>query len=155
MIFGFFLIRPIPLPEATATNRPHERHSNASYSELPHDGFAHAAGVDNVFSPDTIVYEHHPHNDSRANLLDGSTQTHERSHSLEMAVSPPPTERRHRSLSGPGRSRVRHSRIIEVMQELYGKALWMSSDFWLLFVLLSLRESQFAVYACCANVTCS
>lgn len=159
MIIGFFFVRPIPLPEPTA---PRPRRS--SFSEFPQDGFSHTAGVDTVLSNDSVIFEHS--NDSRTNLLSASRHHHhphteeeseflhvdhdrpepprisDRSHSLELAIPPPlPGSSRHRSVSRAPHKRS-HSRVIEVMQEVYGKGLFKSSDFWTLFTLLSLREWQ-------------
>lgn len=161
MIIGFFFVRPIPLPDTPELGQaPHPRRS--SFSDFPQDGFSHAAGVDTVLSNDSVIFEHN--NDSRTNLLSAHRHHHiphadeeseflhvdhdhpeppkrlGRSHSLELAFPPPiPGSSRNRSVSRAPHKRS-HSRVIEVMQEVYGKGLFKSSDFWTLFTLLSLRE---------------
>ena len=64
-----------------------------------------------------------------------------RSYSIEFTVSPPPPDGRHRDLSVVSHSRNRsRSRVIEVMRDIHGKALLTSGDFWILFMMMSLRE---------------
>lgn len=166
MIMGFFLVRPIPIEASPNDDPPVHPHRRLSISDIPHDGFAHSAGVDGVFHGDALVFEHH--NDSRTTLLRTaspisatvhrslapirveSEYAHEdhgevrspplRSVELTASMSPAPeTGRRHRSLSTAGHGRSQ-SRVIEVMQDLHGPALLSNSDFWLLFSMLSLCE---------------
>lgn len=157
MIVGFFLIRPIPLP-ASEANPPPER--RASLSDIPYDGFSRTAGVDGVFHGDTVIYDrvndshtpllshhageesqfvHHDHNASTSNI---------HSRSVELTISPPPTDRRQRSASRVS-GRRSGSRVIEVVQDLKGKALLTSGDFWLLFSILALCMSPFSVVRDC------
>ncbi|KAI5117521.1 hypothetical protein M0805_009529 [Coniferiporia weirii] len=157
MILGFFLVRPIPLPAANDATPAARR---VSFSEIPHDGFAHSAGVDGVFGGDALVFEHH--NDSRTTLLSGhrpqphsereeSQYVHEEHEevappplrSVELAVPTSSAERRRRSSVSYGRSK---SRVIEVMQDLHGKTLLISGDFWLLFTMLSLLSGTGLMY---------
>ncbi|KAH8115676.1 MFS general substrate transporter [Phellopilus nigrolimitatus] len=165
MILGFFFVRPIPL--SPAVDEPAAPTRRGSISEIPHDGFARSAGVDGVFGGDALVFEHH--NDSRTTLLsthrhahhlhhshpasEESLYVHEehdaaapRARSVELAVSPPPTSRRHRSFSEAPSHRRSRSRVIEVMQDLYGKALLSGGDFWLLFSMLSLMSGTGLMY---------
>ncbi|KAL5508642.1 hypothetical protein ACEPAH_6261 [Sanghuangporus vaninii] len=78
MIIGFFLVRPIPLPSEQSHQHPHlQAHEDfgspiptsrrLSTSEIPHDGFAHSAGVDVVFGNDSVIFEYT--NDSQTTLL--------------------------------------------------------------------------------------
>lgn len=157
MILGFFLVRPIPL-SVTNESRDVSRRNGA---DIPNDGYAHSVGVDAVLGSDALVFEHR--NDSRTTLLsahyhgsshlqDTSAYTHEdhgrvtnRARSLELAVSPSRGEYRQRSLSSVSHRRNR-SRVIEVMQDLHGKALLSCPDFWLLFSLLSLLSGTGLMY---------
>lgn len=161
MILGFFLVRPIPLPsEQDGSLEPAPAPRRLSVSEIPHDGFAHSAGVDRVFAGDALVLEHD--NDSQTTLLathlHGRHQHHyhlhqesgyihedhgilnPRSHSVEFAASPPPGGNRHRSMSAV--SHKSKTRVIEVMREAHGKELFLSGDFWLLFVIMSLSKCE-------------
>ena len=150
MILGFFLVRPIPLP---GTSDIRDATSRRVAADIPDDGFSHSVGVDAVLGNDALVFEHH--NDSRTTLLathyHGSPHLQDsayfneeqrrissRARSVELAISPSRGDRR-RSISTISHRRNR-SRVIEVMQDLHGKALLTCPDFWLLFSLLSLRE---------------
>lgn len=174
MIGGYFVVRPIPLPDTNNVYEPLpdgiderdveggadcSRRRRTSFADLPHDGFAHVAGVDSVLSEDVLVYEHtddshthllvnsgrvHPHQDSQFEHEDGDEEALSRS--VELSVSPPRGHAskgsgRKRSLSN--RSRRSHSKVIEVMREVHGKALVKSADFWMLTLMLSLRELIF------------
>ena len=66
MVMGFFLVRPLPM-ESSSNTAPISHSRRMSVSDIPHDGFAHSVGVDDVFRGDALVYEHH--NDSRTTLL--------------------------------------------------------------------------------------
>lgn len=175
MILGFFLIKPIPLPSLEPPLLPSREENlerRTSFSDIPQDGFAHTAGVDGVFGGDTVVFEHQ--NDSRTNLLHGyhvhrhhhsegaseflhedhgvSAQRANRSHSLELARSPPPEGERRRSVSRKPHKRSQ-SRVIEVMQDLQGRALFTSVDFWLLFSILSLCGFYFILNSAIVTIT--
>ena len=118
MIGGYFVVRPIPLPDTSyqplpatqddvdVENLDYGRLRRPSLADIPQDGFAHVAGVDGVLTEDVLVYEHL--DDSRAHLLLGGSRTdlerestfeHEdhndqgpMSRSLELSVSPPRRE---------------------------------------------------------------
>lgn len=160
MVMGFFLVRPIPVDTPPNIATPHSR--RMSVSDIPHDGFAHSVGVDEVFRGDALVFEHH--NDSRTTLLRTASPAAGPAHrspapfradseyvhedhgeprtpplpSVELTGSPA-LGRRQRSTSAIGHGR-NQSRVIEVMQEVHGPALLGSGDFWLLALMLSLRE---------------
>ncbi|EJD00756.1 MFS general substrate transporter [Fomitiporia mediterranea MF3/22] len=166
MILGFFFVRPIPLPsdsddspDPTPTPAP----GRLSITEVPHDGFAQSVGVDSVFAGDALVYEHH--DDSQTTLLATHRHAHHhqhrsnqddeyahqnlgspapRRHSVEFAVSSPPSGQRHRSMSAV--SHKSRNRVIEVLQEVHGKGLLLSGDFWLLFCIMSLLAGTGLMY---------
>lgn len=161
MILGFFFVRPIPLPRGEnylqvpdcAIDGPHN-----NSIDIPNDAFSHAVGVDEVLGRETIVYEHI--DDSHASLLvahdnhlhpveraahledeEGQEESaHEGPESLDLRLSPSRRSRRNRSVSMLARRR--HQRqIIEIVHEVRGRSLLLNGEFWLLFSLLSLRES--------------
>ena len=166
MIGGYFVVRPIPLPDTSYQPLPADREGDiedlgydrprrTSFADIPQGGFAHVAGVDSVLSENVLVYEHlddsHTHllvNACRANPLQESRFIHEDhdgsealSRSLELSVSPQRGQGNYgRRRSSSAKSRRSHSKVIEVMREIHGKELMKSADFWMLTTMLSLRK---------------
>lgn len=151
MILGFFFVRPIPLPPDSyiPVNNAAPGERRMSFTEsITGDEIAHS-----TFVADAVVYGHV--GDSRTNLLsispsrpvggeargadEGQTLNYENSRSVEMSVSPPRHGPRHRSISSFRHNRLDSSLAAPVERDLHGKTLLACGDFWLLFVLLTLR----------------
>jgi len=155
MVLGFFFVRPMPIPTHNA-NTSHPRRSN-SVQSITDDEIRSS-----VFVADAAVYGHL--NDSRTNLLhedhhhlhvdEESEYVHEdheqqsnllgNGRPVELAISPTRGERRRRNLSATARRSVSH--VPEVVQDLHGRTLLASGDFWLLFALLSLLSGTGLMY---------
>jgi hypothetical protein len=150
MIVGFFLIRPIPLPA-------YESYSNAEYSIVNE--------VAPVGDLETSAFLQHE-NDSHTPLLaseDPSTFTrndHDTSsvrNSTSLELSPtrddsPRMSRNRRSRSHAHRPSFGSAgRMLDTPPNISGRHLWMSGDFWLLFIIMSLCKS-FIPSICCISI---
>jgi hypothetical protein len=172
MIGAYFIVRPIPLPDSPYQPLPtardgtdienldsrQDRPRRTSFADLPHDGYAHLAGVDAVLSDDVLVYEHV--DDSHTQLVN-PRQVYDiqeesvfeqedhggndaLSRSVELSRSPPRGQSvgHHRRRSSSARSKGKgHAKVIEVMEEIHGRDLAKSLDFWMLTIMLSLCKS--------------
>ena len=111
MALGFFFVRPIPLPEQEDTVGNHE-----GYSEITSSAFEH-------------------HNTSRTRLLNHvHVEDNQQDDDVELSPSRSPVSGSHtRSLSRGT------ALALDLLPNVHGKKLLCSSDFWLLFVILSIR----------------
>lgn len=146
MIMGFFLIRPIPLPPSK--ERLHadieDPRDAAISSGLAHDDNSHTRLLggdsdDNLNSDGEVddqgsyYAQHTTAADAGAVLPPYASRSEEDDRTLELSPS------RHQH----GRSLSLSQGAVESLDGLpnvYGKRLWKSGDFWLLFSILSIRE---------------
>lgn len=129
MVFGFFFVRPIPLPEPGHL--------------LPAQG--HVTFSDRVLGPEAIVQEHRDsshenlllshHFDEESELLREDNDLHPQGSSVDVAASS--SMPRHRSVSRAAGKRS-SSKAVEAIQDFHGNTLLKSFDFWLLFTILAL-----------------
>ncbi|TDL18446.1 MFS general substrate transporter [Rickenella mellea] len=171
MIMGFFLVRPIPLPSSSDAHHNHSHLPPAerrmSFADAPSDGFSRTVVGDAMAyehvaadSHTSLLSNHHHHPDQHHSEQEddeeegaegfthrdhGSPNQDRTDGSVELATSPPPNARRHRSLSRVAGHRS-SSRVIEVMNDISGKALFMCRDFWLLFFVLSFFSGTGLMY---------
>ena len=112
MILGFFFVRPVPLPE--------EEPNREVYSE-------------------TTSSADEQRNSSHTPLLNHDLHIDEQDDDPRIEVEPnpllrsPDCETSRRSLSRGA------AMALDMLPNVHGKKLWCSSDFWLLFVILSIR----------------
>ncbi|KAF5363758.1 hypothetical protein D9756_001104 [Leucocoprinus leucothites] len=123
MLVGFFLVRHIPLPP----------------SEEPTIG----GSVEAVTSTSALM------DDSRVRLLDREDSDVELDESEALSREHLHGDPRSRSLSISSSASVLarspHGQVDDSVPNIFGAELWKSGDFWLLFILLSLRESPFSL----------
>jgi hypothetical protein len=129
-IIGFFLVRPIPLSAA--------------------EGSDHMVVTTVAAEAEATIFDHG--NDSHTPLLDEATdfsptEEYYVPDARGIELGPP-------SRPSAGRSRrTFHSRTVNRSKQqdvfegpnIYGRALWINPDFWLLFVILSLRALSVSV----------
>lgn len=113
MMLGFFFVRPIPLPEEEKPVVNHEAYSEIT-SPLAHE--QHDTGHTRLLDQD---------------YLEGDRQIGGRDSNDTTPIPPS------RSQNGERLSR-RAALALGMLPNVYGKRLWFSSDFWLLFTLLSI-----------------
>ena len=114
MILGFFFVRPVPLPEEEPNCDVYsETISSASAYDLHNS--SHTPLLNNINGQDD--------DDSQIGV--------ELSSSMRSQNSETPTHRRNISRST--------AMALDILPNLHGKKLWCSSDFWLLFGILSIR----------------
>ncbi|KAF5364602.1 hypothetical protein D9758_005619 [Tetrapyrgos nigripes] len=149
MIIGFFFVRPIPLPSSGTL---HDDYGDIDYAE------AEAASL----VPSVL----HHDNTSRTVLLNQDEELHDHHQepttpseeyipgaSVAVELSPPRSDTSHANRSR-SRSHVRGGRsisrtgkpLIEQGPNIFGKKLWCSLDFWILFVSLSLASGTGLMY---------
>ena len=119
MIIGFFFVRPIPLPEETLNGEDYS--SSSTYAQ---------------------------HNSSRTPLLNHensqiSGQDDDEAHNIELSRS---LHSQNGETSGPSLSDST-AIALGILPNVHGKQLWCSSDFWLLFGILSIRA-----FACVSTI---
>jgi hypothetical protein len=146
MIIGFFLVRPIPLlPSKERLHADIEDPREAAISsELAHDDsiYTRLLGGDSddnlnsdeeVDDQDSYYAQHTTAADAGALLPPCASRSEEDDRTLELSPS------RHHL----GRSLSLSQGAVESLDglpDVYGKRLWKSGDFWLLFSILSIRE---------------
>lgn len=145
MIMGFFLVRPIPLPPSK--ERLHadvEDFPDAAISSgLAHDNSSHTRllGGDSGDNSNTegevddqgsYYAQHTTAADAGAVLPPYASRSEEDDRTL---MSSPSGHQRGRSLSFS-----QGAESLDGLPNVYGKRLWKSGDFWLLFSILSIRE---------------
>ena len=137
MILGIFLIRPIPPPaqEDLDLNVSQVGHlEGTSASESDPQNSSHAPLLDYDFAEGVYPNSVHPNavnNESYA--MEDVSSSHQEDED-EMA-----------HLSAQRRSFDRDTTMMfDQKPNLYGKKLWFSGDFWLLFTILAIRKSSFA-----------
>jgi len=139
MILGYFFVRPIPLPSAI-----HNEYEEIDYAE------AEAASL----VPSVLHHENnsqttlldHDEELARGHHQDPTTPSEEYIPDARTAVELSPA--RSHAYRSRSRSHVRGGRsvsrtgkpLIEHGPNIFGKTLWTSIDFWILFVSLSLGE---------------
>ena len=135
MILGIFLVRPIPPPAQENSDL------DASQGHLE----------------DTVSSPQDPHNSSSAPLLDydfaedvysnsahRSAVNNSESYAMEDVSSHQDDEDSMGLLSAQRRGfNPDATTIFDQKPNIYGKRLWLSGDFWLLFTILGIRESSF------------
>ena len=135
MIMGIFLIRPIPLPAQESSDL------EVSQGHLE----------------DTVSSESEPHNSVSAPLLDYDfaegvysnsadriAVNDSESYEMEDVPSHQDDEDAIALLSAQRRGFNRDATMkFDQKPNLYGKKLWISGDFWLLFTILAIRKSSF------------
>jgi hypothetical protein len=139
MIIGFLFVRPIPLP---ASELAHP----AAIEELEVEAVT-AAGIDPE-SLGLIQEEDDPRTALLASVEEGSSDSDSESRARfgpsvnhgenGVELSPPRSTASKGARSRSSSKKRRDNAIIGV--NVYGKALWMNRDFWLLCSILSLRE---------------
>ncbi|KAF8905752.1 major facilitator superfamily domain-containing protein [Gymnopilus junonius] len=141
MIMGFFLIRPIPLPPQEGYDIVEEEVEDDL--EVAGPFISHNTSHTHLLDHD-FVDPHHPHyarhvqaHSPHGGNEDGSYARHVSEHELEVQQQEEnegflDVSQRPRSLSR-GRAMV-----LGTVPNVYGKRLWLSSDFWLLFTILSI-----------------
>jgi hypothetical protein len=136
MIIGFFLVRPIPLPA-------HETRNSAGYSIIDES-------MPVVDLEASVILQHE--NDSNTPLLtptaedppsiihhipdDSSVRA---GTSLELSPTRSSSRRRSRNVHRPSFSGA--AMMLDTPPNISGRQLWTSSDFWLIFTIMSLRKS--------------
>jgi hypothetical protein len=126
MILGFFFVQPIPLPEdeAPVVNREgHSETSSSAYEQL-----------DNSRTR-LLDHDHIEGNDQMVGQDDEDDSYTRTGDNVELSASSgsQDDESRRRSLSRGA------AMALDMLPNLHGMKLWCSSDFWLLFVILSIR----------------
>lgn len=128
-VIGFFLVRAIPLSAAEAE---------------------HTVVTTVAAEAEATIFSHHD-NDSHTRLLDEeagpSSPTEEYvpdARGIELSPSRSPSRSR---LTSHSRSLSRSKEDALEGPNIYGRALWLNPDFWLLFAILSLRASSVSVYS--------
>jgi len=136
MIVGFFLVRPIPLPQQQGYDivEDGENECDVPTSSLAHLNPSHLLDHD-------FVEPHHPHYVHRVDPakphVDGETHHQDRGVELTTQQGDSRTSVRARSLSRGV------AMALDTLPNVYGKKLWRSGDFWLLFSILSLCRCAF------------
>ena len=124
MIFGAFLIRPIPLDNS-------EEDLEGISSPLgPYDS-SHTPLLDYAFSEGVHSNHGHPTGISNGNLDESCIPDDVPSHRDDEDM-----------FAQPNRGATV---ILDQKLNLHGKHLWLSGDFWLLFTILAIRKSSFSV----------
>ncbi|KDR74212.1 hypothetical protein GALMADRAFT_249944 [Galerina marginata CBS 339.88] len=136
MIMGIFLVRPIPLPAQEGYDIVEDGEDDVedATSALAHNS-SHTHLLDHDF-----IEPHHPHyiHHVETHEEEENSQIHE-AEDVELSSQQQPesdsllnSTRRPRSMS---RGRAM---ILDTLPNVYGKKLWLSNDFWLLFSILSI-----------------
>ena len=137
MIMGFFLVRPIPLEvHGTSDRESHDALEGISSALEPHDS-SHTPLLDHDFTAGL-----HSHSAVlRAGTKSGPIEE-------EYALDDMPfrsADNVFMPLSSRPQSSDRDVTVITISTDpklnLHGRQLWTSSDFWLLFTILAIRES--------------
>ena len=133
MILGFFLVRPIPLPneEGYEVVQPEEDPDAITTALIPNSS-SHTHLLDHDF-----VEPVHPRYIHREENIEQDDDTREVElgppHPDDVRQGGPQMSNRLRSLSRG--AAIAH----DTTPNVYGKKLWVSGDFWLLFSILSIR----------------
>ena len=115
MILGFFFVRPVPLPEAEPIRQVYLDTSSSFYKQR---------------------------NDSRTSLLnhDLHIQGRDDDDDARIGVEANPSLRGRNCETSTGRSLDRGAGMaLDLSPNVFGKKLWCSGDFWLLFTIQSIR----------------
>lgn len=130
MILGFFLVRPIPLPA-------HELVSSAEYGAASETNEAVILQHDND-SHTPLLSESHDDELPSANIVSRGGASLE----LSPSRSPPPGNVSHRRSRGSAHRPSFSSamRVMDSVPNVHGIQLWMTSEFWSLFIIMSLRK---------------
>ena len=144
MILGFFLVRPIPLPPSKERRHAdiEEPRAAAISSRLAHDDSSHTRLLggdsdDSLISDGEVddqgsyYAQHTTAADAGAVLPPYASRSEEEDRTLELSPS------RHQRGRSFGQGAVE---TLDELPNVYGKRLWKSGDFWLLFSILSIRE---------------
>ena len=113
MILGFFFVRPVALPEEESSREVHSSTSSSAYEQR------------NSLSSHTPLLNHDPH-------INGQDDDDARIGVEHSSLLSQNCETSRRSLSRGA------AMVLDVLPNVYGKKLWCSSDFWLLFAILSI-----------------
>ena len=123
MILGFFFVRPIPLPEEEINREVYSEASSSAYEQRN--------------STHTPLLYHDPHINEQDDDDDDT----------RIGVELSPTSRS-QSRETSRRSLSRGAAMtLDLLPNVHGKKLWCSSDFWLLFSILSIRT-----FACLSTI---
>ncbi|KAF9474613.1 MFS general substrate transporter [Pholiota conissans] len=128
MILGWFLVRPVPLPAEVGYDSVEDEDPEAVTSALAPHHAPHSPSHTHLLDHDFVepVPPHYIEEDEEG----GYRQT--RSSAVELEPEGPDASTRIRSLSRGA------AMINDTTPNLYGKKLWCSGDFWLLFSILSM-----------------
>ena len=141
MIMGFFLVRPIPLPEQEGYEivEDGEDEPDIAASTLAH----HHSSTTHLLDHD-FVDPHHPHYVPRADPMkpledeDDEAYPHH-VNGVERTDNQPSEAQDDPGLMLRPRSLSRGAAMaLDTLPNVYGKKLWRSADFWLLFSILSM-----------------
>ncbi|TFK35096.1 major facilitator superfamily domain-containing protein [Crucibulum laeve] len=145
MLLGIFFVRPIPLPPNEGPNtleqgaRTHGRGASASALERD-DSQARLLDHDALGDRTPLAGEDSP-------PLSGYSQDE---HALELSPSSSPEQHRRRSLSSSSRRSMSVAEALSHGEEdtpnIYGRRLFFSGDFWLLFSILSILSGTRLMY---------
>lgn len=131
MIMGFFLVRPIPLPEQEGYDIVEDEEVDEETLIEERGNNSHTHLLDHDF-----IQSRHPHyvHHAETEALRGEAPPQHQHEQVELTERPDQRGTRHRSLS-------RGAAIIhDTLPNVHGKKLWCSGDFWLLFSILSMRK---------------
>lgn len=133
---GFFLVRPIPLPEQEGYEIVEDGEDEPDIAASTHHHSSSTHLLDHDF-----IDPHHPHYVPRADLMktleDGEAYPHH-ANGVELTAQQP-SEGQDPELTLRPRSLSRGAAMaLDTLPNLYGRKLWCSGDFWLLFSILSM-----------------
>ncbi|KAF8959541.1 MFS general substrate transporter [Flammula alnicola] len=145
MIMGYFLVRPIPLPEQEGYDivEDGDEDPDAITSALAPPNTSHTHLLDHDF-----IEPHHPHYIHRVEPQENDEEESYGRPFQEVELSP---ARHVENNAGPELSRVRSlSRgaaiVLDTTPNVHGRKLWFSGDFWLLFSILSILSGTGLMY---------
>ena len=133
MIVGFFFVRPIPLPELEGYKIIEDVEDEPEIAVSAHHS-THLLDHD-------FIDPHHPHYVPRVDpmkpLEDGEAYSHH-ANGVELTAQQPSEGQDDPELTRRPRSLSRGAALaLDTLPNVYGKKLWRSGDFWLLFSILS------------------
>ncbi|PPR04909.1 hypothetical protein CVT24_007153 [Panaeolus cyanescens] len=139
MIMGFFLVRPIPLPEQEGYDIVEDEELDEETLVEDHRSSSHTHLLDHDFIQ--TRHPHYVHHAETDESRDGEAPPHIQHEQVELTERPGHnSSTRHRSLS-------RGAAIVhDTLPNVYGRKLWRSSDFWLLFSILSMLSGTGLMY---------
>ncbi|KAH7927046.1 MFS general substrate transporter [Leucogyrophana mollusca] len=144
MLVGLLIVRPVPMPSKQSIDGMEGGYSNAGYSHVPD------APHSNVFLGEngshTALLGHGPALHEQESSVATTYHVPQASNAVEMSPSRDSLDRRHSHSSAPRRSFSRAGRLLDGSPNIYGKRLWLTPDFYVIFAIMALLSGTGIMY---------